>query len=85
MIKSSSNSGEHWMMFDNKRDPDNLVLQLLYSNLTNTEADASGYQDTDFLSNGFKVRQTNGSVNGSDYEYVFAAFAESPFKYSNAR
>ena len=40
----------------------------------------------DFTSNGFKVRTTSGSYNDpSAATYIYLAFAESPFKYSNAR
>jgi hypothetical protein len=45
----------------------------------------------DFLSNGFKLRETyNGSVGGGSQtnyttDYIYLAFAETPFKYSNAR
>jgi len=39
----------------------------------------------DFLSNGFKMRAGNAGDNASGGTYIFAAFAESPFKYSLAR
>ena len=39
----------------------------------------------DFLSNGFKLRNSDGSFNGSGATHIFLAFAESPFKYSRAR
>ena len=38
----------------------------------------------DFLSNGFKVRNTNTDYNDDGETIVFAAFAEAPFKFSNA-
>jgi len=54
----------------------------LYPNL----ADAEGTADlADILSNGFKLRSTDASVNASGGTYVYAAFAESPFAYSRAR
>jgi hypothetical protein len=37
----------------------------------------------DLLSNGFKVRNTSTIDNVGSY--VFAAFAESPFKYANSK
>jgi hypothetical protein len=40
---------------------------------------------SDFLSNGFKLRGTGNSSNNSGATYIYAAFAETPFKYSNAR
>ena len=39
--------------------------------------------DIDFLSNGFKVRVADDSVNNSSYSYVYAAFAEAPLVNSN--
>jgi len=39
----------------------------------------------DYLSNGFKSRNTGGGQNASGVTYIFAAFAESPFKYARAR
>lgn len=40
----------------------------------------------DLLSNGFCIReQNNTNVNASGKNYIYAAFAEAPFKYSSAR
>jgi hypothetical protein len=40
----------------------------------------------DFLSNGFKLRMTDGGdLNYSSDTYIYAAFAESPFNYARAR
>ena len=50
----------------------------------NVESSGSG-QSLDFLSNGFKIRANQASINSNGYFYVYMAFAESPFKYSNAR
>ena len=37
----------------------------------------------DFLSNGFKPRNTGGIENGSGNSFVYMAFAEAPFVNSN--
>jgi len=37
------------------------------------------YGDIDFLSNGFKVRDTLAAVNASGASYIYMAFAENPF------
>ena len=71
-----------WYMYDNKRDPDNLVDKEL--NPHNTQSEASGH-DLDFVSNGVKMRSSDSSLNYSNYEYIYWAFAESPFKYARAR
>ena len=40
----------------------------------------------DFLSNGMKMRIDSGYLNnGAGTTFMYMAFAESPFKYSNAR
>ena len=71
-----------WYVYDNKRDPINPVDKEF--NFNNTQAEASSY-DIDFLSNGVKMRTNNSSWNYNNYEYVYMAFAESPFKYARAR
>ena len=49
-----------------------------------TSADAT-QQDTDFLSNGFKLRNTSGGTNGNGQTYSYSAWAEYPFKTTRAR
>jgi hypothetical protein len=39
----------------------------------------------DILSNGFKMRDGTAFDNGSGNVYIYAAFAENPFKYALAR
>jgi len=77
IIKSSSNSTD-WVIYDNKRSPLNTgsSSNTLYPNLSSAKASAGGL---DFLSNGFKLRSTNGYNNGSGRTYVYMAFAELPF------
>ncbi len=38
-----------------------------------------------FLSNGFKIRIDPQSINTDGQEYIYAAFAEHPFKTARAR
>ena len=52
----------------------NQIDERLRANLTSVE-ESSGY--VDFLSNGFKMRNTNSSQNNGTYIYL--AFAEHPF------
>ena len=82
MIKNVDTDGENWHMFDNKRATSNVVKARLI-------ADASTHENTndsiiDFTSNGFKLRDTNAGYN-SAVTFVYFAFAETPFKYANAR
>ena len=82
VIFKNSTSTEAWSMFDNKRDSFNPVEKFLRPSAAN--ADTSGSNDIDFLSNGFKARTSN-NPNSSGATYIYLAFAESPFKNVRAR
>ena len=71
---------------DTTRDPyHNLVTEVMYLNATSAEGGIGGGGGLDILSNGFKLRGTNGGFNGYTNTFVYMAFAEFPFKYANAR
>ena len=76
-------TGYSWGMTDNKRAGYNPKDYQLYANAS--DAEATSYHMVDFLSNGVKITSTDGTSNGSGNEIIFMAFAESPFKTSNAR
>ena len=84
LIKKSSASGSWWEMVDNKRSPTNVMSKTLYANQSDAEYNSTSY-NRDFTSNGFKIRNTNAGDNTSGATYIYIAFAETPFKYSNAR
>ena len=77
ILKLSSVAGENWYIFDNKRDTNNVMTQILYPNLNNAEA--TGTTNIDFLSNGFKLRNAGDFLNGSGQVHIYMAFAENPF------
>ncbi|NDC55454.1 MAG: LamG domain-containing protein [Alphaproteobacteria bacterium] len=81
MIKRT-NLASNWVIFDKSRLARNVDNEQLYPNLANVEATTDLI---DLLSNGFKVRSTDASINASAAPYVYIAFAESPFKYARAR
>ena len=83
MVKRSDGGTEHWNIFDTARKQYNLNDGLLYANLTNAETN-SGY-GLDFLSNGFKAKDNGSGYNSSGATYIYAAFAENPFKNALAR
>ena len=83
MIKQSSASGQSWVMIDTSRDTYNAAGLDIYANLSNAEANERPVLDV--LSNGFKVRNTYTNSNTSGATYIYAAFAENPFKNSLAR
>ena len=93
MLKSSSTggaSGYDWIIQDTSRAPINLADTKLIANNSAVENTDSGGSSTsgfgyDILSNGFKLRNNGGGQNGSGVTYIYAAFAENPFKYALAR
>jgi hypothetical protein len=82
MIKSSSSAGTSWIMLDTARSQYNLMRDYLQADSSSAEAAADMI---DITSNGFKLRNSFGSLNSSGATYIFAAFAEAPFNYSRAR
>jgi len=82
MTKLSSSAGGGWWIYDTARDPYNATNDLLQANLSNASATSLPF---DILSNGFKIRTSNVGANTNAATYIFAAFAENPFKYSLAR
>ena len=77
MIKSSDSSG-NWIIWDNKRSPVNLADNYLQPN-ADSEEGTSTTQGIDFLSNGFKIRNTYQDAGTGGDEYVYFAFAQNPF------
>jgi hypothetical protein len=76
-------SANMWVMMDSERYTYNVMGSALKVN--DQDAEFSWNPSKDFLSNGFKLRTTDGAENASGGTYVYMAFAEDPFKYSNAR
>ena len=79
-------AAEDWWIYDTKRDVDNPVTQILYVNAVTAEISATGDNvSLDIVSNGIKLRTANVNWNADDGTYIYLAFAETPFKYANAR
>jgi hypothetical protein len=83
LLVKVTNTASDWHIVDSARDVDNVIQNTIDPNTSSAEG--SGNDRFDFTSNGFKLRQTSGSYNGNGNTYVYLAFAETPFKYSNAR
>ena len=86
LFKCITNSGTYWVIIDSARNTYNLANTQLFPNAS--DADTTGGstdQPIDILSNGFKLRGTGGAGNESGQTYLYACFAENPFKYSLAR
>ena len=85
LVKASSNSTSStvWTIFDTRRSSSNAAVLELFPNSSVAEnTDSSGI---DILSNGFKPRRNSEYANSNGWTYIYAAFAESPFKLSLAR
>jgi len=88
MIKRTDNFSE-WMLYDTERSEYNGISKKLYANQSLVENGTTGETDTtnllDHLSAGFKLLSSNTNSNASGGTYIYAAFAEHPFKYARAR
>jgi len=89
-----------WGIWDSGRMPNNPAGNPLFANLSSDEStrgngigantggsdgnNLGGYLFIDMVSNGFKCRTSTGEINGAS-THIFLAFAEHPFKYTNAR
>ena len=71
-----TNATSEWFLLDGTRDPFNPVKKVFEANSDSVEATDP---DMDYLSNGFKIRTTNGNLGTNASTYIFMAFAENPF------
>ena len=80
VMTKRTDSTSAWQMFDNTRSPSNPTDKRL-------KADENSAEDTnlerDFLSNGFKIRTNNATINGSGVSMIYMAFAENPLVGTN--
>lgn len=83
MVKRTD-ATENWQLYDTSRNTSNVVGEYL---LPNSSSAGATITVLDILSNGFKIRvdSTNPGVNASGGTYIYAAFAENPFKNALAR
>ena len=82
MVKRTDAVGD-WYVFDTGRDPYNATTNGLIPNSSGTDTSYTGWGD--LLSNGFKIRRTDGAWNASGGTYIYAAFSEVGFKSALAR
>jgi len=79
IITKASTTGQSWQLYDTKRNPFNQSNKVLFPNQNYAEQDDSSAAAIDILSNGFKQRVNDAGGNGSGNDYIYMAFAESPF------
>lgn len=82
ILMKATTGSFNWNIFDSSRDSYNTPGTYLFANSATNEGTTSYI---DFLSNGFKLRNAGTALNGPSTSYIYAAFAENPFKYANAR
>ena len=81
VIQKNISYTSNWILYDNKRDVDNVADKILIPNTNSAEASAC---DVDLLSNGFKFRAVNNaSSNWSGNTFIYMAFAEAPLVGTN--
>ena len=88
MIKNTDDT-DNWYISDEVRDtadaPGNPMTETLNANNNSAEY-TTGSNKIDFLSNGFKARDSaSGDTNINNEIYIYWAFAEAPFKFANAK
>ena len=85
MLKCT-NATDNWNLYDIKRNGYNGTggTYQLRADTTAAGFTAAGTM-VDLVSNGMKIRTNDPGTNGSSRNYIYLAFAESPFKTSRAR
>ena len=76
LIVKSLDEAYGWRMYDNARNPANPMSNTILADVTTAE-NTSTYS-ADFLSNGFKQRDSYSSTNAA-VTYIYMAWAEHPF------
>jgi hypothetical protein len=85
MVKRTDGADD-WYIRDSVREPENPTDATIYADLSYAEDTSGGAAYyVDFLSNGFKLKGSGGGFNASGGTYIYMAFAEYPFKRTNAR
>ena len=82
MVKRTDGGANYWEIRDNKREPNNAMYFRLFPN-TNSAESQDANEKIDYLSNGFKLRNTTTGSNGSGNSYIYMAFAEAPLVGTN--
>ena len=81
---STGGSGYDWVIIDTERNSHNISNNKLYpqyngaENVNSDNSDSGNNSSIDILSNGFKVRASNGRMNQSGQTFIYAAWAEAP-------
>lgn len=82
VLVKNADAVQSWIIFDSIRTTHNEIDDMLYPDAASAEG--TGTDETDFLSNGFKLRSADSRTNDA-VTYVGIVFSETPGIYSNAR
>jgi hypothetical protein len=82
MVKRTDTGGYSWYIYDSSRNTYNVANLSLLADTSNAEGTQTF---PDLVSNGFKIRDGSAAFNANGGTFIYAAFAEHPFKYSRAR
>ena len=76
VLAKNASINDWWSMYDNKRLGFNSSdsPRLLFPDVTSAESTS---KMLDFTSNGFKIRDSNGAINGSGNTVIYMAFGQS--------
>jgi len=80
IILKRTDSAKNWNIITGATIQKNVIDERFNLNLGNIQSVSDW---ADFVSNGFKLRTTNASINASGGTYIFMAFAENPFTTSS--
>jgi hypothetical protein len=83
ILVKRTDAAQDWFLIDSARNTYNSMGSTLFPNLSNAEN--TGNNDVDFLSNGFKIRFSGTSGINQAGTYIGYAWAEHPFQYARAR
>ena len=82
VMSKRSDAIDGWRMMDTTRSSYNVAQHRLLADAYGAEVVGTA-QGKDFLSNGFKIRNTDSGYNASGGTYIYMAFAEAPLVGSN--
>jgi len=85
MMKNLTAINQSWLIYDTKRDVHNDVFHSLAAHSGGIEITVEGQNNINIFSNGFKPLSTNQSSNFAANDFMYMAFAETPFKNATAR
>ena len=75
LLVRRTDDSKSWFLWDAKRDPDNVAENDIYPNQSHAENNFDN-NEVDLLADGFKLRNSNSTINASGGQYIYMAFAD---------